>query len=78
MAVGAEYARARVACEESLAIYEAKGARYLAVDALRALALLASRAGDHAAAAEYMREAMVRLHGRRATLLTPTGWRRSR
>jgi non-specific serine/threonine protein kinase len=53
--------RARAFWEESLARYEANGARYLAVDPLRCLALLASLAGDHAGAAESMREVMVRL-----------------
>jgi DNA-binding CsgD family transcriptional regulator len=56
-----DHGRARAFWEESFARYEANGARYLAVDPLRCLALLASLAGDHDGAAECMREAMARL-----------------
>ncbi|HEY7033491.1 MAG TPA: LuxR C-terminal-related transcriptional regulator [Thermomicrobiales bacterium] len=56
-----DHDRARTFWEESLAGYEANGARYLAVDPLRCLALLASLAGDDAGADGCVREVMVRL-----------------
>ncbi len=56
-----DHTRARAFWEQSFAGYEANGARYLAVDPLRFLALLSSLAGDHAGAAARMRQAMIRL-----------------
>jgi non-specific serine/threonine protein kinase len=56
-----DHVRARAFWEASFAGYEANGARYLAVDPLRCLALLAALAGDHAHAAQRMHEVMPRL-----------------
>jgi non-specific serine/threonine protein kinase len=56
-----DHTRASAFWEASFAGYEANGARYLAVDPLRCLALVDALAGDHALAAQRMREAMPRL-----------------
>jgi ATP/maltotriose-dependent transcriptional regulator MalT len=59
-----DLARASELCDASLAHYEARGSRYLAIDSLRYLALIALLTGNRDAAAERLAEVLVRLRER--------------